>query len=323
VALQPGEVVRFPGAAGPAASRTPGGWLGLIPATIEIDWDLVSQHGPCVMVAPGSPARRAGMKSGDFVKSINDKGFAEFQAELPPPGSPFSVVFFRKAVGDLRTFGVMVSPPKPRRVPTWQSKPSVLPGRQVEPNLRPQYLGFVAKHPSLKAVDTRLLTLLIEYEWVKGSIPKHASLSLDMGCSVPTVKRSLDRCRHFGLVDWISGKADREANSYTVCWPAGHHPRRKREPGDRDDPATAHSYHPETISLAAQLSGFVGFSADERRAREAVPLVDSWLRHRWDRRVITQTVESITRQRRGVEGANWAPNSLKYFERIIRKNCGA
>jgi hypothetical protein len=322
VARKPGEVVRFPGAQSPAASRTPAGWLGLTPATIEIDWDLVAQYGPTVIAEPGSPARQAGMKSGDFVKSINDRGFAEFQADLPPPGTPFSIVFFRKAVGELRTFGVMGSQPMPRRVPIWQSMPCVLRGRQLNPNDRPQYLGFVAKHEHLAAADTRLLTLLIEYEFVKGIIPKHVSLALDMGCSIATVKRSLSRCRHFGLLDWISGKAKQEANSYTLCWPAGHHPRRKLETRERDAPATPH-YHPETIGLVAQLSRIVNFSRDDPRARGAVSLVDSWLRSRWDRRVITQTVESITRQRKGAKGANWSPNSLRYFEGIIRKHCGA
>jgi hypothetical protein len=322
VALQPGEVVRFPGAQSPAPSRTPAGWLGLTLSTIEIDWDLVAQYGPTVLVAPGSPARQAGMKSGDFVKSINDKHFAEFQAELPPPGSPFSVVFFRKGVAELRTFGIMGSPPKPRRVPIWQSMPSVLRGRQLNPKDRPEYLGFVAKHEHLTASDTRLLTLLIEYEFVKGSIPKHVSLALDMGCSIPTIKRSLSRCRHLGLLDWISGKAKRKANSYTLCWPAGRHPRRKRESGDRDEVTTAR-YHPETIELAAQLLKIVSFSGDDPRARGAVSLVDSWLRSGWEVRVITQTVASVTRQRRGAEGTDWSPNSLRYFEGIIRKHCGA
>jgi hypothetical protein len=73
------------------------------------------------------------------------------------------------------------------------------------------------------------------------------------------------------------------------------------------------SYHPETISLANQLSNFVGFSRDDPRARDAVPLVDSWLGNGWHRSVITRTVESITRLRRSAEGANWAPNSLKYI----------
>jgi hypothetical protein len=105
-----------------------------------------------------------------------------------------------------------------------------------------------------------------------------------------------------------------------LWFPVGHEP--KRKPADRDGPAAAPSCHPETVRLADKLLNIVGLTRDDRRARDAVPIVDSWLRNRWDLRVITMTVESITRQRKRAEGANWAPNSLKYFEGIIRKNCG-
>jgi hypothetical protein len=224
-------VVQFPGTSTPAADASAvGGWLGLTPATIEVDWDAVSKHGPCVMVAPRSPAWRSGLRSGDFVESINDMDFVDFHAALPPTGSQFQIVFFRKRLGQCRVIGKLGVLPKAAKVPIWRRQAAVLPGREVEKHERPEYLqSFVAKHPQLKGNDVRLMTLLIEHHWHRGSIPKHSTLAREMGCSTPTVKRSADRCRHFGILDWVSGRARRTSNSYTPCWPAGHSSPRTRK----------------------------------------------------------------------------------------------
>jgi hypothetical protein len=205
VAHQPGEVVPFPI---PGSAPARGRWLGLTPATIEVDWHLAERYGMCVVVTPRSPASRAGLKTGDFVKSINDKDYAAFHAEMPPTGSPFQIVFFRRGLGECRVLGKMGSPATPARVPAWRRLPAVLPGRRLHRDNRLEYHGFVARHPHLTAVETRLLTLLIEHDWHKGIVPKHATLASEMGCSIRTVKRSLCRCKHFGLLDWVSGKGD-------------------------------------------------------------------------------------------------------------------
>ena len=93
----PATVVQFPTV--PVAASSAGGWLGLATATINVDWDMVSKHGPCVMVTARSPVWSAGVRSGDFVESINDKDFVDFHAAMPPPGAQFQIVFFRRRVG--------------------------------------------------------------------------------------------------------------------------------------------------------------------------------------------------------------------------------
>ncbi len=56
------------------------GYLGLTERSIDVDWKSVREHGPSVIVPPFSPAWRSGLRSGDFIKSINGHSYDDFHA---------------------------------------------------------------------------------------------------------------------------------------------------------------------------------------------------------------------------------------------------
>jgi hypothetical protein len=197
------------------------GFLGLTPKIIEVDFVHVSQYGPCVFVEPRGAAWKAGLRPGDFVTSINDQTFEAFHAEIPPAGTQFRIVAYRKGVGVIRTFGILGFPPRSKPQAEWMRTRGVLPGDVVKRAERSKYLDLVSKHPSLTDRDVRLLTILVNMEWHRGIIPAHATIAKKMRCHRSTVKRSIARTQHFGFLRIISGKQSHTTNSYQVCWPVG------------------------------------------------------------------------------------------------------
>jgi hypothetical protein len=215
-------VVRFERPAGP---QEPRGYLGLTQRTIEVDWAHVEQYGPCVLVAPRSPAWQAGLRSNDFVTSINDQTFEAFHAATPAAGVQFCIVAYRKGVGKISTFGCLASFPKPKPEPEWGNAQGVLPGKLVERGDRAQYMNLVTTHRDLSSRDTRLLQILLNIQWHRGIIPSRAEIAEKMHCCRKTVQRSIARCQHFGFLRVVSGKAKYTSNTYFVCWPGNSGPK--------------------------------------------------------------------------------------------------
>jgi hypothetical protein len=211
-----------------AAPAPPPGYLGLTQRTFEVDSSCVAQYGPCVIVASRSPAWKAGLRSDDFVTTINDQTFDAFHASMPAAGVHFRIVAYRKGIGELRTFGNLTRPPKPKPEPEWGTAQGVLPSLLVERGDRAEYMNFVTTHPDLKSRDTRLLQVLLNFQWDRGIIPSHASIAEKMRCHRSTVKRAIARCQHFGFLRVVSGKPSYTSNSYQVCWPGPSRPKRKR-----------------------------------------------------------------------------------------------
>ena len=83
----------------------PAGHLGLTERSIEVDWKAVDEHGPCVIVAPRSPAWKARLRSGDFIVSINGMTYEAFHSALPAAGTPFEIVAWRKRQGEFTVIG--------------------------------------------------------------------------------------------------------------------------------------------------------------------------------------------------------------------------
>jgi hypothetical protein len=167
-----------------------------------------------------SPARKEGVRTGDYIKAINGKTYTDFHADPPPPGKQFTIEAFRHGSGEYRTFGVLGREPKPNKQPAWLSAPAVLPGRVVARNERPAFLGFIAKHRRIPYRYKTIIGVLIEHDGKGGIFPKHGTIAAEMGCSIATVKRAICCCQHFGVLHVMSGKPQRASNRYFLCWPA-------------------------------------------------------------------------------------------------------
>jgi hypothetical protein len=212
----------------PPPSSEPG-YLGLFARTFGVDRKSVAEHGPCVIVKIFSPAWKEGARSGDFISSINEMGYYEFHSELPAVGSPFHIVAWRVGLGTLHFFGQLGNVPKRRLEPESWNTPTTMPGKSVVRKERPFFMqGYISMHPNLNALDTRLLSLLLNYEGHKGIFPKRQTLTKHLRCSLSTLDRSIQRCKQVGVLRVESGKPGRQPNRYFVTWPINH-PRSKSE----------------------------------------------------------------------------------------------
>jgi hypothetical protein len=200
----------------------PIGYLGLDERKIGVDWNAVAEHGPCVTVWIHSPAWRAGLRSGDFIRSINKISLDAFLAAPPPPGTRFEVVAWRLGFGELSVQGKLGTIPNPPKRSDWRA-PLAKAGKRLEKKERPAFIhGFLADHKGLEAIDVRLVLVLLNYEGPIGIIPRRGRLARDMHCSLSTVDRAIARCKAEGILRVESGKHLRRSNTYFVTWPADH-----------------------------------------------------------------------------------------------------
>ncbi len=205
----------------PPAAPAPG-YLGLTQRTIEVDWKIVASHGPCVIVASRSPAWKAGLRFGDFVVSINGMTYDAFHSALPIAGTVFKIVAWRKRFGLFTVLGQLGPLPK-HPSESSSASPTNAPGRPVMKTERPFFMqGYISKHPDLEALDTRLLSLLLNHEGPKGIIPKRVTLARTLRRSLSTIDRALRRCERAGVLRVESGKSTRRSNDYFVTWPLDH-----------------------------------------------------------------------------------------------------
>jgi hypothetical protein len=204
-----------------AAPLAPPGYLGLIQKTIEVDWVMAEKYGPPVIVATRSPAWKAGLRSDDFVTTINDQEFQAFHAKMPPAGTQFRIVAYRRSVGIMRTFGVLepATPRKPKRKPAWTRERSVLAGKPVLKPDRPKYWKLVSRHPFVRRYQW-YLTTLVEMDWGRGLYAKHETIAAKANTNKWAVRRAQACCANFGFVRVTSGKRKHKSNYCDVCWPA-------------------------------------------------------------------------------------------------------
>src|SRR5215475_4931669 len=142
------------------------GYLGLKEMTHAVNWQLALDLGDGVarvMVAPRSPAKKAGIASGDYVVSINGTTFEAFSAKRPPVGAVALVKVFREGKGFL-LFDAMLSeqprPKTPQRTPLIESAPCGAPAARGG---RLKWLSGIAGDPRLSPRDKAIATRLALY----------------------------------------------------------------------------------------------------------------------------------------------------------------
>jgi hypothetical protein len=286
------------------------GYLGLRERTINvgIDWTLAEKYGPSVIVELGSPVAKAGVRSGDYIISINGVTFDEFQKAIPPAGTRFEVVAWRKGRGEIRVSGTLAEVPKDG-AEQWQS-PGIESGKLVAKTERPVFIGFITGHLGLDPIDVRLLLLIIDLDWGDGTIQSRSALANRLGRSVRTVDRATLRCRQAGVLRVKSGKARCEANAYFVTWPANH------ERSCRKDAYAKRAIDPEIQAVADQLIAITGLTENPNAVKAAATIVEQWFAKGWQGPVITKVVQDIMQRQRP------ALNSLRYFEKAIARAYG-
>jgi hypothetical protein len=297
----------------PESSATDAGVLGLVQTIVGVDWSLVEKHGPRVTVAPRSPAWRNGLRNGDYIRSIDGKDFDTFHNDLPPPGTPVRIEFFRSRFGLMAVFVMMGSPPKPSsaRHPALRRAPPALPGARVIKSERPEFVQrFIARHPGLKHNNVKLLMTLLESEGSKGLVIRASVLASRMNCSLRTVRRAIAGCQYFGLIRVASGKSGRHANSFEVCWPAGRDRKATQNPIAMQSAASS-----ESARLARELLCSADIDPASRYGREAESIVAGWLARGWDTSIIRKVIDARMREMRRLGLA--LPRTLRYFDREI------
>ncbi len=287
------------------------GYLGLRVRTIELDQKLTALYGPSILVIRSSPAAKAGLRSGDYIRSINDLSYEEYHRAMPPVGTLFEIHIWRRGVGELRFAGVLEKPPKERRKEEWEQRPATMPGRPVRKDERPVFMDFISKDPGLK-LDVRYLTVLLNHDGYLGIYPKRRTLAKELSCSLSTVSRCQRRCIHRGVLEVFSGKRRRTSNTYVVSWPQDHGRSRQERPVAEDEPQASE----QARLVANDLLRVARLHRIARALKEAPGIVAEWFARGWKAEIISRVI------REQMEHGSGPRRSLRYFEKAIAKAHG-
>jgi predicted DNA-binding transcriptional regulator len=211
----------------PAPLAPPGpGYLGITEQTEGTDWQLQLALGEAVVrvaVAPASPAAREGLRTGDYLQSINGVSLAEFQAARPLAGSEAIIKAHRPGRGEMLFAITLIArrePAKPR-APRMEW-PAMTCGEAVARNERLKYLALVTGNPRLLLVDKAVASRLVTYHLRQNGNASRAfsTLAADLGINERTVRRAVARLHREGLLAFRSGRKAGVPNVFTPCWPA-------------------------------------------------------------------------------------------------------
>jgi hypothetical protein len=224
----------------------PPGWCGLEEMTIGVDGQLCVDLAAGglwptrVIVARGSPAYAAGMRSGDYLLSISPSpierlSLGQLKALGLPPGTEVFAKFCRPGRGKAHDITTTVlrlrAQPKPKDPPVWKRKPKTACGESVgrSGQERHRYDRMIREHPLVSALGYRLLAhLLKEYHGPNGAFPSYGRLACEVHCTKRGAIKQLVLLNWLGLVEVIkrggsgAGRADRRTNRYRICWPLGY-----------------------------------------------------------------------------------------------------
>jgi hypothetical protein len=222
-----------------ARSAVPG-WHGMDRMSIEVDQKLIAALTPDfsaakIGVGPGTPASKAGLRTGDYVLSAGRYGDAvslgDFDGLCLPAGAEILVRFHRP--GRHKAGQVETALLKLRRRPGasqprwWQLTPRVAPGPAVERNDRSRFEADMAVHPHLKPLGFKILVrLLRHYDGPNGAYPSYATLAGDVGRKRRHV---IDQVAHLAWLGIVTvapkgGLQNRNGggftNRFSFHWPA-------------------------------------------------------------------------------------------------------
>ncbi|MBX9649699.1 MAG: hypothetical protein K2X57_21885 [Xanthobacteraceae bacterium] len=224
-----------------ARPRTPAvGWLGMIVASLEVDWKLALELAPDgqaskVYVEARSPAHRAGVRNGDYVLSaspspVADMPLSELDARALPPGSDIYVKFHRPLwrAREIQTVVVRLRErPQPAKAPSWKKGEPVPFGPEVTRDDRKRFLSEMATHPRMSALGYRMLGRLVHhYDGPNGIYPSYATLARDVRCKRrQTAITQIERLSWLGVVEVVKFAGVRTQGGFTnrfrVHWPEG------------------------------------------------------------------------------------------------------
>jgi PDZ domain/Helix-turn-helix domain len=206
------------------ASSSELGWHGIQILHHPVDWPLCYQLGDgtvCVRVDPGSPARKAGLKTGDYLISVNGTTFEAFSEGRPIAGTTAVIKAFRKGAGVQYLEAVLIARPSPRPVTTRLCRPAIPCGRPVERNGKLKWLALVSRKSTLTPLDKAIATLLMTYYCNRkgDAYPSHATLARINNVCVRSVQRSISNLHRHGLLSVASRKKEGRSNLYSPCFP--------------------------------------------------------------------------------------------------------
>jgi biotin operon repressor len=213
-------------------TATERGWHGMTASSrhTQLDWRVYSDLGAgdiaLVNVADYSPAYRAGLRNGSWVKKIDGKSFEEFENVGAPIGTVLSVEAFHPARGHLETLITLTEKPKLKRSPRSASRarvPHTECGRTITRNDRPKWLTTLttAKYLSMAARNfgSFLCNRAIDDDGFTNRW-SYQAVARELGVSRATAKRAIAELRQSGFLKVQSGRKSRRVNGYTLTWPA-------------------------------------------------------------------------------------------------------
>jgi hypothetical protein len=215
------------------------GWHGIDVLSIEVDHRLVAELSPDgsaakIGVAPGTPAARAGLRTGDYVLSAgrygNAASLADFDALCLPAGTEILVRFHRPGrhkAGQVETALLKLRRRRGVSRPRWwQLTPRVEPGPAVGRDDRSVFEAQMARHPHIKPLGFRMLIrLLRHYDGKHGAFPSYRRLASDVGSGrKATAIEHVKALEWLGVVEIIVGGGRRglggSTNRFVLHWPA-------------------------------------------------------------------------------------------------------
>jgi hypothetical protein len=216
------------------AKLPPPGWSGLS-VLARADWQLSLQLGDNVRqcdIAPRSPAYRAGIRTGNFVRPIRINGAEglpvdDLDAVALLAGQKIIVEFCRhdrgRASGWLPVEITLARPPRVPEIPTWKRLAPTPSGQRVRRGERTRFLKRMGEHPEVTAIMLKALSLAVfkyDNDANIGFWPSYSTWAHDLGRCRRTVIEIVARLRHLGILKVVSGpSSQRSSNVYQITWP--------------------------------------------------------------------------------------------------------